>query len=476
MKRTVSAFLLLSVLSMCASCGEGGASSETESRTDDTLPEATETAAYLDTLPVKDFGGAAFRVIGQSTRDRQNFFIEELEGETINDALHARDRAVEERLNVKLVYEALSDRKEVANRIIRSVNADEDAYDLALTAMSAGINDMVNANVLYDLNAIPHLTLTSEYWDKSIHGNMQFYDKQYFTSGPLSMQFYQTPIVAAFNKRLAEDNGLSDIYQTVLDGRWTVDYLNSLTKEISTDLDGDGKMTFEDFYVFTWDKTLGNALYTASGYQPVKIENGAYRVVLDDPISVDIIEKCAKIFGDPDVMYQNLNSDGSSLRLFQAGRAIFLDADLNSVMSFRDMEDDFGIIPVPKLDEKQETYLSACNTWLPNGIAVPRTCADPEKTGLIMETMAVLSREIIMPAAYEITLQGKVARDDVSVKMLDIIFENSSFDFITVFDFGGSSALLRESVLGIRENFMSSYASIRSSVEAEINRVMENSK
>ena len=93
-----------------------------------------------------------------------------------------------------------------------------------------------------------------------------------------------------------------------------------------------------------------------------------------------------------------------------------------------------------------------------------------------METMAVLSRDCLTPAAYEITLQGKVARDDVSARMLDIIFGNSSFDFITVFDFGGSSLLLRESALGIRKNFASSYAKIQNKVENEINKIMENSK
>lgn len=434
------------------------------------------TTAYLDTLPVKDLGGMTFTVIGQSFRERQNFYIEDLEGDTINDAIRARDRAVEERLNISLAYQALDDRNVVAQNVIKSVTADEAAYDLAITAMSQGINTMVSANVLYDLNTVPHLTLTSEYWDRSTHENIQFYDKQYFTSGPLAVQFYQTPIAVAFNKRLAADYDLSDIYQTVLDGKWTVDYLNDLVKEISSDIDGDGVMTFDDFYGFTWDKTLGNALYTASGYQPVTVENGEYRVALEAQKSVDIIEKCAAIFGNPDTIYQNLNLDGSSLRLFSAGRAVFVDADLNSMMSFRDMEDDFGIIPVPKFEEAQETYLSACNTWLPNGIAVPLTCADPETTGLIMETMAVLSKDNIMPAAYEITLQGKVARDDVSAQMLDIIFGNSSFDFITVFDFGGSSALLRESALGLRENFASSYEKIRSKVEGEINKIMEYSK
>ena len=66
-----------------------------------------------------------------------------------------------------------------------------------------------------------------------------------------------------------------------------------------------------------------------------------------------------------------------------------------------------------------------------------------------METMAAMADEIIVPAVYEVTLNGKVSRDDVSSKMLDIIFDNPSYDFITAFDFGGSGTELRNSA-GLR--------------------------
>ena len=103
-------------------------------------------------------------------------------------------------------------------------------------------------------------------------------------------------------------------------------------------------------------------------------------------------------------------------------------------------------------------------------------CSDPEGTGLIMETMARASYDILVPAIYEKTLHGKVARDDESSMMLDIIFENASFDFNTVFNFSDTSTLLRYSVTGDEENFVSKYTKKQSAAQKALDKVVEFAK
>ena len=62
-----------------------------------------------------------------------------------------------------------------------------------------------------------------------MYEKMHFFGKQYFTTGPISAQLYQTPIVMMFNKRLANDLDLGNLYQIVLDGAWTVDKLAEMS-------------------------------------------------------------------------------------------------------------------------------------------------------------------------------------------------------------------------------------------------------
>ena len=152
----------------------------------------------------------------------------------------------------------------------------------------------------------------------------------------------------------------------------------------------------------------------------------------------------------------------SELPLFIDGKALFLITTMNNIIErFRAMEDDYGIIPLPKLDSSQSEYISLGNPWGPNGIAVPSYCDNPERTGLIMETMAVLSYEMVGPAMYDIIIQQKIARDDSSQQMLDIIYSNFYFDLNVIHDFGGSSILVREAACGVREDFVSNYERIK---------------
>ena len=482
-RRTAALLLTLILAGALASCqsAEPPANPSGENPAAAVTTEAeTEavTTAYLDSLPAEDLDGYTFRVEGQSTLQRQNFYTQDKEGEIINDAVHTRDLTVEERLNVKLEYTALESRDEAASLIVKTVLADDAAYEMVITALSAGINTMVAANVLYDLNTIPVLSVDGEtgLWNRSIHDQMQFYNKQYFTTGVISPQFIQSPVTCEFNKKLVDSYQLGDIYQIVQDGGWTLEFMDDCITATSNDLDGNGTMDINDFYGFSLDGVFGNVLFSTAGCNPIRIEGGEYVIDLADPSIVTLIDKCAGIFGDPARVYQNKKSDGSSHVVFMAGRSVFTTADMLDVQKFRDMEDDFGIIPTPKIDESQDGYFTSCTTWLPTGVAVPKNCQNIDRFGLIMETMAAISESVIKPAVYEVTLQGKVARDDMSVLMLDIIYQNPTYDFITAFDIGSSGTELRQAVLGWKENWTSTWAGIEKKVNIAINDIMENAK
>ncbi len=465
--------LLIALMASAISCNSAQPPSDDTASSPVTDDSDTGTTAYIDTLPTADYSGKTFRVIGQDTTERQNFYTVEKEGDVINDAIHTRDLLVSERLGVEFEYISTESGGEAASAIIQTVLADDPAYDMVITILSDGINTMIGSDVLYDMNEIPHLTLEGGLWDASIHRNMSFAGRQYFSTGVISPQFCQSPVACLFNKRLAAEQQLGDLYDVVLGGKWTVDFMHSIIRDAARDLNGSNSMDVEDFYGFALDRVFGSVLYAASGFNPISVEDGVYTVHLAAEPILNLIEKCARIFGDPETVWHNSRSDGSSLRVFRESRSIFTTCDMLSIQTFREMTDDFGILPTPKLEETQESYITSCTTWLPTGVAVPKNIQDAGMVGLVMETMAVYSRDHILPAVYDITLQGKVARDDKSEQMLDIIFENPAYDFITTFDFGGSGSKLRTQILGWDENWVSAWDSMKAGVEAEINALMQ---
>ena len=203
---TTLAVILMSQLFSCQN-----QVSDSESITNESGTESVAATEYLDTLPKEDYDGADFVIIGQSYSSRQNFYLDEKTGDVCNDALYDRDLAVIERLNVNLVYESRDDRNVVTTDVQKSVLADDEAYHLVMNSLSGGINTLTFGNLLYDLQKLPYLSLSSSLWNASILENMTFNGSLFFTTGPISLQYFITPIAIMMNNRLAEDYTIPNI-------------------------------------------------------------------------------------------------------------------------------------------------------------------------------------------------------------------------------------------------------------------------
>lgn len=95
-----------------------------------------------------------------------------------------------------------------------------------------------------------------------------------------------------------------------------------------------------------------------------------------------------------------------------------------TTMMLRKGDLDFGILPTPKYDETQDKYYSYIHNKS-SYTAVPKINSDLEKTGILLEDMAYYSYKIVRPDFFDIMLDGKVARDEESTKMLDYVYENT---------------------------------------------------
>ena len=70
--------------------------------------------------------------------------------------------------------------------------------------------------------------------------------------------------------------------------------------------------------------------------------------------------------------YLNTVDWGIDMEIFAQSRSLMLNSRFILLPNFRDMEDDFGIIPHPKLTEQQQEYLESVDavctmTYIDNG-------------------------------------------------------------------------------------------------------------
>ena len=127
--------------------------------------------------------------------------------------------------------------------------------------------------------------------------------------------------------------------------------------------------------------------------------------------------------------FPNGRSDG--VKFFCKDRALFRVSPLSHISQMREMESDFGIIPMPKYDVDQEHYYSFSHRTHSSSIIIPVTVPETnhDLVGRVVEDMAWLSSEMVRPAFIEATLKGKYSRDNESADMIDYIINGIRLDY-----------------------------------------------
>ena len=113
-------------------------------------------------------------------------------------------------------------------------------------------------------------------------------------------------------------------------------------------------------------------------------------------------------------------------QIFVENGALFYSECLAWSRVMREMEADFGILPPPKYDETQERHYSIIiNPFMQ---MIPVTSEDTGRTANVLEAFAAASHDTVVPAYIDITLTGKVARDEDTVRMLNLVFDELAYN------------------------------------------------
>ena len=485
MKKLTSISLLTALLLQLTACGSAGTSQTTSDDSSSTDETTTKETDYIDTLTEKTFDGETLQVIVQHQSSHPNVPPEEQNGERVDDALYNRDKTVEDKLGITIEYTVYEDRGKLKTDLQNAISAGEAAYDVVITSMADGLNTLAPEGYLIDLESMPSLSLDAAWWSNSCHNNLSFYGKQYITSGPISLDYYYAPCVIAFNQRLIDEHQIENPYDMVLDGKWTIDKFGEITKGVSQDLNGDGKMDNDDLYAFACDELTGQAFYIGcGGTQTETGDNGDPVLTMNTARNTDILDRIISVVNKKDerLLTEGLTMEGSDIPAFNKtyhfknGQAMLLGYNMSGIITYlRDMKDDYGIIPMPKYDENQSEYLTYGSPWGPCGVAVPVTVSN-ERSGMVgtaMEMMAYLSYTTVGTEMYDVTLKEKVSRDEKSKEMLDIIYRDIIFDLNGIHNFGNTGNTLRSCAIGAKENFASSYASALKKAETDLEKLLD---
>ncbi|MCL2815006.1 MAG: extracellular solute-binding protein [Oscillospiraceae bacterium] len=440
-------------------------------------PEESQTPeSVLSKLPKENYNGYTFTVYTSNrineTLESQQVPYEEDTGEIIDDSLRKRDQLVTDYYNINLKYVLIDDMNQMSQTTKKSVLAGDNAFDFAIVDLQVSGKALSETGAIWDFSNFPNVDLNNSWWSKYAINDLMIDGKFYFPVGDITPRNVLSPYLLMFNKKLFEDAGILLPYQTVLAGNWTIDELYNVIKGQTKDLDNDGKMTSDDQYgLFSeWLACMG--FLKSMDCSLIGIQNGNPYVATGDERSISAVQKLTQIYSTQDLYMKKGYSTYDEVPIFKNARAMIIPQTASNVVMYRDMDYDYGILPLPKLDTAQTEYYSFAQTWCSSVVVVPKTNPDLERTGMIIEALGAAGRYTSTPAQYDVTLKTKFTRDEYSVQMLDIIYENQRYDFGYIYNWGSIYDKFADCVNNDKP-FGSVIESIIPKVEAAIDKIID---
>ena len=473
--------LLLSfatVLSCLAACAGGGDDTEAITTEESTEAVVTEDPNYVPDLPDETFPGE-FNILCEGSfwaTDGALYQEEGSDADNVNDAVYRRCLAMKDRFGTEIVVTPSAD---TTVSLKNSVKSGDKAYDAVCARMPKIAASAENGD-LVDLKEVETLDLSKHYWDQSANEKLSIGGKLFYTVGDIIATEDQATWTMMFNKRIAEAHDLEDLYTVVKEGRWTFDYFYNLLKDTGVAHPNDnGEWDHLATYAFATHMDMGYGFFYAAGLSFVQKDNDDIPFIdaTNQEKVQNVLTYSLKVMRDTSLTidahkWVHIRAAAHELiaEAFMEDRALFFCEVLATIIGFRSMDTDFGILPLPKYDESQEDYVTFVNPAASLvGIPIYQKTADNcRKSGIILEAMAYYGHQIIVPEFIEKAIKGIATRDVESIEMLDIIFQNRMYDLGLINDWGGLASGYNNLVFNNKNDYASMFKKSSKSAEKKL--------
>ena len=484
-KRILALMLvLLTVVPMLVSCTGG--------KDDGNNSEGGGSDLDIDTVVPDDvtFPGETFTVLCREDNAWGQYLHEiaadEDATELVNEAVYKRNLAVEERFELEaLEAYAIPGQwavnEDFINTFKNSILAASGSFDLIMS-QQAYMEDISLIDLFYNFYEVPYVkdNMDAEHYYQDIIEEVTIDGKLMYMVGDYSLTYWENLYVLYFNKTMAENRNIEDIYQLVRDGKWTFDKMTEMVKGSWTDLNGDVWPDEGDsFGYITEIPNTTDAFWDLFDIRVTsRDENGDVKIDVDQGKMVQVLEKVIEFKKTDDTYFESTSSDMTEDsikcdKIFREGRALFYPSALSRAQDFRGMETDFGIVPYPKWDENQDKYYTRSQDGYSVAV-VPIDVPNVEMSGAVFDVLSAISYESVIPAYYDMALRDKYARDDESGEMLDIIREGFKFSFGNFYAPSLDRGLeFRILIAQENSNFVSYYAVNQKGYERRLKKLLD---
>lgn len=410
---------------------------------------------------IKNWGNQTVNILGYIGEGRvyaqSQIDVEETNGEAVNDAFYKRNELIKQNFGIDVNLIVPEQGEDSIAMLKQDIQAGLHEFD----AIVAGVQYLAPLAIegqLVDLGGddIKHLNLDKSWWDQNLHNDASLNDRDYFITGDALVNDDEATYAVFFNKDLAKKNGIENLYDTVNNGEWTLDTMYEMIKKVTNtqaktwgpESDSLWGMVSQSYDILSFMHGFDQKYVDNSGEVPaLRIDQTAnitafqkIHEVLNDDIRVAVADYYRSQYSGGADIYERMYGDEKAI--FAKGNALFMPNSISIVNEnvLRETEISFGILPTPKLDKKQDRYITSINVYACDVFAVPISNVDKlDVTCYALEAMAFLGEKYVTDEYYTRTVSLKRLKDAQDSEMLDLIFDNKTYDMGCVYNLGADA-------------------------------------
>ncbi len=383
------------------------------------------------------------------------------DGETVDivySRIYERNKKVEARLDCKLQFNpegAVGNWEKYSQDLTLIFNTRDTTSEIVTSTSNCVIQNKLFGN-FQNLNDSTYIDIEERWWYTDAIMELSLDDYNYrFLYGDILIGSLSNAGAIFYNKELYKDylsptKDKDELYQTVLDGEWTLEKLYTLTNA-SHFYTNDPDRAIYGYSLFRYADPIHYFAASCGTEYYVRDSNGFPKITINNDRSTEFVKALYNFIYNNEgawLFYPNqIGSEVGHENDFPNRKVIFYFGSLGTCLSenMRAMQDDFGILPYPKWDTEQEEYINfiangATLVGIPVAVNYDRAM---EEISAVIEAMASEAYRSVALAFYESALQTAYVRDDYASQMIDIITGNhktvkSTLKTNMLYEFGSS--------------------------------------
>ena len=374
----------------------GQGDTPTEKPTNEYGEESFSSVVPVETL---DFEGDKLTILHRDSLPVQREWYKDVAEDDLDEVIAMRNESVKETLNMDVQYTAIgsSNYDDCLNVFTTAIKEDVDNdfhyYDVVANYAYAGANVAVREYIanLADKSVFPYFEFTLPCWNQAIVSTTMINDQLYYITGDINLSTFDKTMVIFLNKKMyndkKQDSDPEDLQDLALEGfdatanggkgagvagGFTYDDLYRWSS-VFEETNGESGSQHNDFHAisanfgsipldalpYAWDleylTTNADGSHSYNVVGNTKIEEAITKAqnLLDGSIAVGVAN-------NDDTGNCSLGGYSEPIAHFAADKSIFalhlLYCTETDNTTLREMESEFGLLPMPKYDSEQLDY------------------------------------------------------------------------------------------------------------------------